>query len=520
MKTFIACALIFIYVLDSSAQLSLNWSTPVAVPKYVSSSSARGSVGNNMVITSSDKVIIFSEENYTLNNKMTRIISYSLTTDYGISWIGATPHPGVEKTPAPFGINVAIDVNDNIHTTWISSELNKVYYMKFDKNMNSLTDTIYISDMSKTKLTVSDVKITVDRKNRVHIFWMDGNSKTQIPEIKYARSTNGGYKWEKEQLLSIDDGMKSCFPRADFTGAGTDNLAIVWRDSSTQIINGTTYENWKLVWALSKNGGKTWVTSTAYDSQDSEWDPGLIIDKKNNLHINYTLVPAIGDKIQTRIIHQSTNTKGANWYAGPLMISPDEPSELTAFNYGYLNDEIWLFWKNDNNGQKFPNIECSFSKDNGISWQAVEKLTNYDSISNQFTLGYKGTHVGSKGLVAINYDVTEFDKENFTIYFRYRKPGSNQIITGLGLDDSNLESYTVYYSADEKKIKLNLNDKAFGNINSVQIYNSCGELCINLDNVNASNSTAYVDVSKLKESIYFIQINADNKIIKSTLYVN
>lgn len=432
-QVFLALAYLSSMVKAQSHGVSPAWGTEITLPKSPNTSASKGAVGTNMVFTSRGKIVLSYVESPTNNANVQRL--YYLTSDDG----GKTWSLPAQFRPAWMsGIvgacctNLAIDDQDNIHAVWYAKQPLAVFYSKFDTAMNVIIDTVRVSAGVRHKIE-SNI-ISVDKKNRVHITWHDGDPEisTQPAEVVYNRSSDGGKTFEQARLVSADDNKHSAFARFDFSGTANDTLCIAWRDS----VGGNNA--WDVVGSTSTNGGKTWSAPfTIATGSGKQWDPGVVVDKHGIFHVNFHNYPA-GSQLDAVVYYVRSLDGGKSWlpsttYPNFTQLSLNDAtgksirSELTTFNYDFRNDVQWVFWKDERDfsmGNGKADIMASYSRDKGITWSTGEFITDWGDQS----VGLKGSYPAPDGSVALNYDVFSSSGVG-TMYFRRR----SSVLTSVAL---------------------------------------------------------------------------------------
>jgi hypothetical protein len=410
-----------------------NWQNEVLLPIHNVSVNPkqRGVLYNNMIVTSGGRIIISTSE---LNrSNINQIYGHYLTysDDGGNTWSSPIRFTPIDMVIGGSSLKLAIDKNDNIFALWNSFNPNGIFISKLDTNLNVVTDSVRVS--SKMAYGNFATHMTIDRKGRIHVMWHEGSTNsTNIAESYYTRSTNGGINWSTTVPISTIDGHHSAFPHAQFDTAG-DTLAIAWRDS----VGGTN--KWDVYIVYSINGGSSWTSPIpSITTSDSDWDPDLIIDNFNRIHLFYTKYPTSNPFWGARNYYQYTDNLGVVWN---LPISPS--SGIFSGNYrsqlieGTRYDEkrniLYVTWKderdfNTTNGNVQGDIMLAYSTDRGLNWMSPEFITD----RNDSTIGFKAGAILANGEYAVNYEVMSEDDINnpntsVRVYFRKRAliPTSN-----------------------------------------------------------------------------------------------
>lgn len=415
-----------------------EWSNQVKIPQFNSSAKQRGVLYNNIVTTSDGRIIISTSEHNPSN--INQVYGYYLTysNDSGKTWL----NPPVRFTPINLvtggnGLKLAITSGDTIIAIWNSASPSALFCSKLDKNLNVIVDSIRIAN--KINYSISATNLTIDRYDRIHIMWNEGSTNSsQITEVYYTRSTDRGLSWQPVQLISSNDGHHSAFPHSQFDTAG-DTLAIVWRDS----VGGLN--KWDVLASFSTNGGQSWSSSpvTILNGPDSEWDPDLIIDSQNRIHLFYTVYPSNNPFWGARNYYRYSDDVGNTWHfpnnPSDGMISDNYRSQLLeGTRYDPINHVLFTTWKderdfNTSNGNVRGDVMLRYSTDRGLNWSNAEFVTDaYDS-----TAGFKAGHLLPTGEYCINYElIYPEDINNPSTYVGVFFKKRNSIITSIDNNNS------------------------------------------------------------------------------------
>lgn len=414
--------------LSAQHGVGTNWESETAIPRYNESLNAkqRGVLYNNMVVTSTGRIIISTSEINPSN--MNQLYGHYLTysDDGGESWESPVPFTPTDLVIGGSSVKLAIDKNDNLYVLWNSFSPSAIFISKLDKDLNVINDSVRV--VSKMLYGNFATHFTIDKYNRIHVMWHEGSPGTSnIAEAFYTRSTNNGLTWETVTPLSSDDGHHSAFPHAEFDTAG-DTLAIAWRDSVG------VSSQWDVYMVFSTDGGQSWSPSPTpvISGMDADWDPDLLIDPLNRIHLFYTKYPK-GDPFDgARNYYQYSDDAGASWslpnFPTNGIISGITRSQLIeGTRYDEQRNILYVTWKderdfNHSNGEVEGDIMLAYSPDRGLSWSTPEFITDrHDS-----TVGFKSGALLPTGEYCVNYEVLSEDDINdpgtlVRVYFRKRQ---------------------------------------------------------------------------------------------------
>ncbi len=193
----------------------------------------------------------------------------------------------------------------------------------------------------------------MDRSGTVHVIWHSGNaeSTTESAEVWYARRPAGVSGFSAPLRLYQDDGRHSAFPSADFSGAPGNLLAVAWRETTASSYNPGA--NWDIKLRVSATGGLTWLPEqTLAAGVDRQFDPLLVVDRHNVIHVAYPAYPGLPLSPQSNAVHLACSADaGVTWLnhtgtAGFMQITPPgEHHALGKAAYDFAHDVGWYFWK-------------------------------------------------------------------------------------------------------------------------------------------------------------------------------
>ena len=482
--------------------VSTNWSPEYVLSKTSPTKDAsKGGTGQNIIrLSNGDIVQCFVE-----TPGMAKIYLVKSTTD-GTTWNTPVNYSPTLMTNVVSGPTIAKDTADNIHMVWIRNVPDKaMYYSKMDKDFNVLIDTIRI-DNPTIVYNHAAPYITVDRKMRVHVLWHVGDvdlasTSTEFAKVSYVSSNDNGLTWGLQKIISDTTSHKhAAFPRANFSGVNSDTLAFPWRQ---EVVSTTAWDVWI---AYSTDGGATWTRTLAAGTANSEWDPGVVVDKNNRIHLHYHEYQGTSFS-NPKIEYAYSDDLGTTWSpANPFSsISPTSiRSQLSVFAYDFETNLQCICWKDERDFVSpidgNADVMCSFSSDGGISWQGQEFVTDIDTTE----LIFKSIEVGSNGIL---YSTYEFDDINGkrSIYLRKR----NAIVSINELNNTN-SSVTVYPNPTNGDVRIILQNQ---NLISTKIYNSIGELIREI-------YTSEFSISDLPNGLYFLQIQSNNSTHTSKIIKN
>ncbi|MEJ5302766.1 MAG: T9SS type A sorting domain-containing protein [Bacteroidales bacterium] len=458
----------------------------------------KGAEANCVVVKSDGTVVIFYKQGG--QNKWIQ------SSDGGNTWTSPGSLPGSAANGLST-ITADIDQDDNIYIAWKSGDFS-LGFAKY--NGTSWVNTYTLNTQTQTASdTVQFSQITVDRLNRIHLMWQQGNHKNYSPGIKstcwYARSTDGGISFTST-LLSQGNTYHAAFPVADFGGTSHDTLLIAWRENVNGYNNPIPNPvagypngwNWDVKARITYDGGATWnnvitiAGSGANDSDDDQWDPNAVVDKNGVIHVFYHIYHNnVYPDYNANIIYKYS-LDGGNTWLGPLQLSTDNVrSHLIKTAYDYTNNYVWCTWKDEIDFGNIPNnpqadLKAVYIKNTGTPIiSAQEYLT--DHLSEE--VAFHNFKVGNDGIMRATYNISKLSGKGDTIFYTQR----NSLNT-TGIDDyNNFNSMiNIYPNPTNGDVIIN---KLTNNNVSINIYNPLGQLVFTSSNfiekLNISTAGVY-----------------------------
>lgn len=492
------------------------WDSERAVAKLHPTGSTQGGVSRNFVVDRSGTITIFLGETYPYpGQSMTPI--YTGSTDGGRTWNSPSPSTiiPITKVVGPSVAGTAIDSSGNIHIVFAARSPKALFYASRNKQTGQWSDTIRVSDF--VRYDIAAPNITIDRRQRIHILWHDGDPGTaNIAESNYTRSTDGGIKWQPQQILSADDGKQSAFPRAKFEACIGDSVAIAWRDS----VGGPNA--WDVVIAYSTNGGMSWQRRNASGGPGSQWDPEIVMGADNVVHLSYHLYPA-GNFFNASIWYGNSTDLGATWNtriggAFKQISAPNIRSQLLVSDYEPVSKAVWILWKDERdfdrtNGNAKADIIGAYSMDNGITWSSTEFVSDLDSINAR----YHQIVSAPDGAMYVTYNYgSPLDNSAQTVYIRKRKPNVTEITAAIPDRESTISLTQNYPNpfSDQTTIALSLQAserllKSIENV-SLRVYDVFGREVLDLTQRAMMNDVVVLHRNQLPcAGLFFYRLEAN-----------
>lgn len=473
---------------------SPNWTTPTPLPKpNALGDVSKGGVGQNIIQLSTGELIQCFVQKFPYPSGSSKIY-FAKSTDDGLSWTIPSIDTPFVYTNVVFSPTIAKDTSDNIHVIWQRNVPTKdIYYAKFDKNFNLLIDTVKVTQFNFHN-SFSSALVTVDRKNRVHVMWHDGNSDNSssdsyFAKTMYRQSPDGGLTWNNQIILSDTTIHKhAAFPRASFGGASGDTIAIPWRQFVSSVPS-----NWDVWMAYSTNNGNTWNRVLVGNSDSSEWDPGIVVDKNNRIHLHYHEYKK-GNLLMATMEYLYTDNLGVTWSPIQTLSPIGIRSQLSVFAYDYASNIQCICWKDErdfvNTLNAKADVMCSFSTDGGNTWLGQEFVNDLDTVST----GFKSVEVGNNNTIYLTYEFADITGRK-SIWFTKRQNTTSILeqnpVTPL--------YWELFPNPASTHLKLITTLDNF----STHIYDSRGAL------VYTASNEKNLDISTLNNGMYLVLIYSD-----------
>jgi hypothetical protein len=456
--------------------IDANWYQTPRAAVTSTTNNLSGSVANNVIVKSNGTVIIFYRQGG--QNKWIQ------SPDGGNTWTS----PGTLHTPAANGLSTItadIDQSDNIYIAWKSGNFS-LGFSKFNGTTWSTTYTINTTTQTSSD-TIQFSQISVDRQNRIHLMWQQGNHQNHSSGIKstcwYARSVDGGNTFSTT-LLSQGNNFHAAFPVADFSGTSHDTLMIAWRENVNGFNNtnpNMTFPNgwnWDVKGRISYNGGATWNSvftvdgSGLNDSDDDQWDPNVIVDKNGVIHVFYHIYHNnVFPDYNANIVYKYSLNGGTNWSSSQQLSTTNIRSHLIKTAYDYINNYVWCTWKDEIDFGNIPNnpqadLKAVYIQNTGTPTISAQEFI-CDHLSSETAL--HNFKVGTDGIMRATYNISKFEGKGDTIYYTQR----NSLIVGIPEQNNPLFIVNIYPNPTRNEI--NISGLATDKI-SINIYNSLGIL--------------------------------------------
>ena len=385
--------------------LSPEWTVPAPIPDNGGSST--GNVGNNFVVLTGGRLLlVYHETGPGGGIKLYQTVS----DDDGQTWSAPARFAPTDGLIGACCVTMAMDQQDVVHAVFMARAPEfGLYYTRSEDGGNTWSAPKRISGVVRYKLDYHF--ITTDGRNRLHVFWHDGDHKddTKPAEVMYTRSIDGGDTWETPRMLSRDDGAHSAFPRADFGFTRSDTLLVAWRDARPQ------GDDWDIYGAISYDGGATWQEQFLAGGPGWQWDPMVQIDKHGVFHLGVMEYPP-QRRIDVFVWYMKSADGGATW-SEPQTIR-EARTVFPVFSYDAIRDVLWYFLRIESppGPVMTSDLGVRYSTDGGQTWSEVERLTALEKGGTKFP----AFGMGTDGIPRLVYSLKD-SAGNDKLYFQKRK---------------------------------------------------------------------------------------------------
>jgi len=480
-----------------------HWSTLAPVAKFDANASAKGAVANNMVVDQAGRVIIFYSEQAPGANAAKNY--YAGSSDNGQTWNAPAPtlFAPATKTVGNSSLSADLDREGNIHVIWSARTPSGLFYARWEARTQTWSDTLRISKTVRYRITFS--QITVDRKNRLHAMWMDGETQTrQYSEVMYNRSIDNGQTWSEPLHLSEDDNMHSAFPMSDFSGATSDTLGIAWRDS---VGSG----NWDIFASSTHDGGATWsVPSLVTGGSGMQSDPNLVVDRNGIFHLAYHEYPQNGGPQSARVFYGTSTNHGLNWTPFTQISESGMRSHLVKTAYDFHNDRVWIFWKDERDFVSPFDRRADLVGMSIMQGGTILGAREFISDGGEIEYGFHNFKVGPEGSVHAHCNTFYNDSSTpAAIYYTRREAAATAVQAPALIPPQHITLHQNYPNpfnpVTEIRFALQQRESVV-----LKILDTLGrEVAVLLNGkVEAGEHAVHFEAGSLPSGVYFVQLQA------------
>lgn len=200
--------------------------------------------------------------------------------------------------------------------------------------------------------------IVTDEKGNFHLVWLDSRDGKQ--GLRYARSSNGGKKWDKNLTLKKET-CECCWNKLAVGPAGP---LVLFRDKDPR----------DMALVSSLDGGKKWSKQTTVGKFDWNFNGcphvggGLTVQPQDNKTLVHSLVWT-GLAGKSGVYHVATEDNGKTWGEAHKLGTDDARRGDIAANA----KSVCAVWEEKDDGVTV--LKHSASQDGGKTWSPVEKIS-------------------------------------------------------------------------------------------------------------------------------------------------
>lgn len=505
----IAAAVVWSHTFSQSGHHGIGpwWGAEVPLPTFNPNVNQRGVLYNNMVVTSTGRVIISTTETNPLNPNQVYGHYFNYSDDGGTTWL---PTP-IRFTPTDLVIGgsspkLMLDRNDTLYVVWTSVNPPAIFCSKLDATLNIIMDSVRVSGALNYNSFATHC--TIDRYDRLHVMWHEGNMNLgQVVEAYHARSTDRGRTWSSVQLISQNDSRHSAYPHAQFDNGG-DTLAIAWRDS----VGGSS--KWDVYVVTTTNGGQTWNPPVpVITGIDADWDPDILVDSNNRIHLFYHKYPNTLPHQNANVRYQYSDNIGVTWNL-PAQPTNGQLSEIgkrshlvEGSRYDAQRNVLWVTWKDERDfnyatGNEAGDMMVAYSTDRGNTWSVPEFATD----AGDSSLAFKAGALFPNGDYGVNYEMMASSGGSIRVFFRKRVG----VVTSHQEDNDVPRAFALlqnYPNPFNPSTRIPFSIRAVGNV-TLKVYDILGREVRTLvnENLQAGSYEVTFNAEGLASGVYLYRL--------------
>jgi hypothetical protein len=296
-----------------------------------------------------------------------------------------------------------------------------------------------VVNLSKNDGSSSSAKIASQGSN-IYVVWEDNELGNLNLDIFMARSTNGGKTFSPRVNLSNNSG-DSVNVQIAVSG---NNVYLVWGDNA--VTNGDIF------FIRSTDGGATFETAqNLVNNSTPSLFPQIAVDGDNVYVVWHEASGANADIFFRR------STDGGATFAAAQNLSNN--AGLSMFPQIVVSDgNIYVAWEDDIPG----NVDIFFTRstDGGVSFEAVQNLSDNSGLSEKFQLG-----AASGNVYVVWHDFTDFANTFGDIFLRRSTDSGESFEAAVNLSSTpDGFSQAPSLAVDEINVYVAWEDDSPGNI--------------------------------------------------------
>lgn len=270
----------------------------------------------------------------------------------------------------------------------------------------------------------------------VHVVWYDNRDGNW--EIYHKYSDDGGIMWSADMRLT-NDPAGSHWPAIAVSDS---NVHVVWEEGRDGDLN--------IYYKGSTDGGNTWTSDMPLTSStDPQAMPSVAV-LGEYVHVAWADFGWMGN---TEIYYCRSTNSGNSWEA-PVQIS--NAAGFSAHSSIAAHDSyVHITWHDSRHGYINNEIYYRRSTDEGSTWGAETRLTEYDNFSNVPSVAVADSMV---------HIVFEENRDgNFEMYYMYSTDNGHTWARETRLTDDGADSYYPSVAASGPNVHLIWQDLRDGN---------------------------------------------------------
>jgi hypothetical protein len=329
-------------------------------------------------------------------------IYFLKSSDRGATWQAArrlTYTSGVSKNP-----DIAAD-GSKIYVVWEDDTPgnSKIYFRKSANGGATWQSQVRITSLAGGG-GLHNPRIAVHR-SKIYVVWMGNaagniNNAEENDEIYMRTSSDGGTTWQAVKRLTFTS-TTSWLPAIAVNGS---TLYLVWTDYAPM--------NYEIYFMKSSDEGASWQASKRLSfSSGSSWYPSIAVSGSS-------LFVVWGDNTpgNNEIYFRKSTNGGASWQ-GPKRIT-NTPGHSWNPKIVVRGQNLYVVWNDWTGG--LSEIYFRTSPDEGISWQALQNLSNNAGDSRTPSIAIDSSH--------IHIVWADYTPNNYEIYWTSSSEGTSKTL--------------------------------------------------------------------------------------------
>jgi hypothetical protein len=284
-----------------------------------------------------------------------------------------TNAPGHSYTTYNNTYSIAVSGN-NIHVIWYDQRDGnwEIYYKRSTDNGATWgADTRLTNNAASSWFSAVAVS-----GNNIHVLWWDSRNVTNW-EVYYKRSIDNGATWGPETRLTNGAVLGSVYRTPASVAVSGNNIHVTWHD----LRNG----DWEIYYKRSTDNGTTWGVDTRLTNYPGYSLAPSVAVSGNNIHTVWYDQRDGNGEIYTK---RSTDN-GVTWGVDTRLTN--NPSFSGQNSVAVSGSNVHVVWNDTRDGNY--EIYYKHSTDNGDSWDIDTRLTNNPNYSGYPWVAVSGSNI-------------------------------------------------------------------------------------------------------------------------------